>query len=194
MRIGVDIDGVLTDIHRFQLDYGSKYAYENNVLNDIKLYKYYSGDCFDWGMHNEEIFWNKYIYDYSVNYPVRDFASEVINKLKNDGHEIYIITARVYTTEDSENGEKMRKIVNEWLKKNDIYYDKIIFSKEDKRKYLLENNIDIMIEDSPYNIMSLRTVAKKIICFDAGYNKECIGENIIRCYSWYDIYNKIKNI
>lgn len=28
MRIGIDIDGVLTDIEQWQLDYGSKVAFE----------------------------------------------------------------------------------------------------------------------------------------------------------------------
>ena len=28
MRIGIDIDGVLTDVERWQLDYGSKFYYE----------------------------------------------------------------------------------------------------------------------------------------------------------------------
>lgn len=31
MRIGIDIDGVLTDISRFYLDYRAKFALENNI-------------------------------------------------------------------------------------------------------------------------------------------------------------------
>lgn len=34
MIIGIDIDGVLTDISRFYLDYGAKFALENNI-NEI---------------------------------------------------------------------------------------------------------------------------------------------------------------
>ncbi len=30
-----------------------------------------------------------------------------------------------------------------------------------------------------------------VICYDAQYNKHCNGNNIIRCYSWYDIYEKL---
>ena len=37
MRIGIDIDGVLTDIEQWQLDYGSKYFYENHNIG-IKNY------------------------------------------------------------------------------------------------------------------------------------------------------------
>ena len=35
MRIGIDIDGVLTDIETFWLDYGSKYCVENNIPLNI---------------------------------------------------------------------------------------------------------------------------------------------------------------
>ena len=30
------------------------------------------------------------------------------------------------------------------------------------------------------------------MCFDTRYNKNCEGKNIIRVYSFYDIYEKIK--
>lgn len=35
MRIGIDIDGVLTNVEEFEIDYGSKYLYENKMLNRI---------------------------------------------------------------------------------------------------------------------------------------------------------------
>lgn len=37
MRIGIDIDGVLTDIEKWQLDYGSKFYFEKygkEILNN----------------------------------------------------------------------------------------------------------------------------------------------------------------
>ena len=45
MKIGIDIDGVLTDIEQWQLDYGSKFYYENyglgiKIIKDMKLMKY----------------------------------------------------------------------------------------------------------------------------------------------------------
>lgn len=110
--------------------------------------------------------------------------------LHNDGNEIYIITARYLTNTNSELGHEMREAVKKWLKDNDIYYDKIIFSPEDKLEICKENNIDLMIEDKVDNINKISKIIP-VICFNAGYNKSCEGNNIIRCYSWYDIYNKI---
>ena len=30
------------------------------------------------------------------------------------------------------------------------------------------------------------------LCYDTPYNHNCNGESIIRAYSWYDVYKKIK--
>ena len=50
-----------------------------------------------------------------------------------------------------------------------------------------------MIEDRPENIVE---IAKKIpvICYNNVYNKNISNKNVYRCFSWYDIYNKINNL
>ena len=85
--------------------------------------------------------------------------------------------------------EENRNIVLNWLKINQIHYDNIIFSPEDKLEICKQNNIDLMIEDKPKNI---NTISNEIpvICYHANYNEQCNGKNIYRCYSWYDIYRK----
>ena len=35
MRIGIDIDGVLTNVEQFSIDYFSKYCFENNIEYNI---------------------------------------------------------------------------------------------------------------------------------------------------------------
>lgn len=193
MKIGIDIDGVLTDIEQWQLDYGSKFVFEQYHKGIINLEGYDIEEIFNVDEKAEDEFWKKYLYEYAKNEPARKFASEVINKLKDEGKEIYIITARYLTDIDTAEGQRMREIVKKWLEENKIYYDKIIFSPEDKLDICLQNNIDIMIEDKVENI---NNISKNIpvICFNARYNKECNEENIYRCYSWYDVYNKIKDI
>ena len=39
MRIGIDIDGVLTDIEQWQLDYSTKFYYENYKKDFMKIIK-----------------------------------------------------------------------------------------------------------------------------------------------------------
>lgn len=196
MRIGIDIDGVLTDIEQWQLDYGSKFYFEKYNKQIINSEGYETTDIFQVDSKLDDEFWKEYFIDYSINVDVRKFASEVIRKLKQDGYEIYIITARGSFLSHSGNVmayEENKKIVLEWLKKKEIEYDKIIFSPEDKLNICLENNIDVMIEDKVDNINKISTKIP-VFCFHANYNKICNGDNIIRCYSWYDVYSKLKKV
>lgn len=192
MRIGIDIDGVLTDIEQWQIDVGSKFYYEKYNKKIINPMGYDFSEIFEIEENLDSELWREYIFDYAINEPARKYAGEVINELKKEGNEIYIITARFLTDKDTKIGEKMRDIVIKWLEQYNICYDKIIFTPEEKLDICLENNIDLMIEDKVDNI---NTISEKIpvICFDARYNQECLGKNIIRCYSWYDIYEKIRN-
>lgn len=196
MRIGIDIDGVLTDIEQWQLDYGSKFYFEKYGKEIQNNEGYETTEIFKVDSKLDDEFWTEYFKDYSINVDVRKFASEVIKKLKQDGNEIYIITARGSFLSHSANVmlfEENKKIVLEWLRKNEIEYDKIIFSPEDKLSICLENNIDVMVEDKVDNINKISTRIP-VICFHAGYNKNCKDNNIFRCYSWYDIYSKISSI
>lgn len=193
MRIGIDIDGVLTDIEKYQLDCGSKYVSEHFDKGIVNADGYEISDIFEISHSCDNNFWEEYLYKYAKEEPARKYASEVIQKLKNEGNEIYIITARYLTDKNDGLGVEMREIVKKWLSDNKIYYDKLIFSPEEKLEICKENHIDLMIEDKVDNINKISQEIP-VICFNAGYNKECIGTNIFRCYSWYDIYTKIKNM
>ena len=190
MRIGVDIDGVLTNLEEFGKDFGSKYLFQKNMLveNEDFVSKFYNLDT---KLDNE--FWSKAISDY-LSIKSRPFAGEVIDKLKEENNQIIIITNRVsdlkYCDIDSKN---MKKNIIEWLKENNIHYDDLIFSNGDKKTHIINNNIDIMIDDIPKNINVISDIIP-VICYDAVYNRDCNTKNIYRCYSWYDIYSKIKII
>lgn len=193
MRIGIDIDGVLTDCERFVTEYGIKYCMENNLTYRIRLNQYNDAKLLGISPEKEEKFWNKYLKYYVTEYRPRDFAQEIVNKLKNDGHEIYIVTARNEWGFLEEDYGKMREYTEEWLKNNNINYDKIIFTEGSKLPYCIGNYIDVLIEDAPKNI---KDVSKKlpVICYHSDYNSHIKGRNITRAYSWYDVYNKIKNM
>lgn len=193
MRIGIDIDGVLTNIEEFIADYEVKFCYENNLSYRIKLNEYDDAKALGISAENCEKFWNKYIKYYATEYKARDFAAEVINKLKEDGHEIYIVTARNEYGLTGEDYGKMKEFVKEWLKKNNIYYDKIVHTEETKLPYCVGNYIDVMIEDKPENVKEIST-KMPVLCYNCSYNVDIKGKNITRVYSWYDIYNKIKQM
>lgn len=196
MRIGIDIDGVLTNIEQFVIDYISKYCVENNIEYNISNSQYDYYKTFNISKEQEMDFWNQSLESYAISEKARPFAAEVIEKLKQDGHEIYIITARWLTNREDDIGNKMREIVKNWLHENKIPYDELIFSKAEKERKseeIIENKIDLMIEDNPNNISELSNIIP-VICYNAEYNEDCKGDEITRCYSWYDIYAKIKKM
>ena len=122
---------------------------------------------------------------------VKDGAKEYIDKLKEDGHSIYIITGR-------DNGEYSDpyNMTKEWLDKNFIYYDKLILTnaykndKHGKTEKCLENNIDIMIDDSVHICQDCIDNNITTLLMDTPYNKQV---NMPRVHNWKEIYEYISN-
>ena len=194
MNIGIDIDGVLLDLERFAIDYGTKFCIEENLDIKINIQEYWEGLKFNWTEEQENKFWNKYIIKYFKQYQPREFASEIIKKLKKEGNKIYIITARNEEGLPPETYGRMQEFTKKWLQDNEIKYDEIIFTSDvEKLEQCLKNDIDIMIEDSPNNILNISSKIK-VIKYDCQYNKKIEGKNIITAYSWYHIYNIIKEL
>lgn len=192
MNIGIDIDGVLTDLERTTIDFGTKMCIEENWPITMDLSKYWEVEAFGWTSEQADKFWNKYLVEYVTQSPARRFAKEIISKLRKEGNKIYIITARDESGMPPEYYGKMQQLTREWLEKYEIEYDKLIFAKDsEKIEKCLENNVNIMIEDSPRNIRNISSKVK-VIKFDCQYNKDVIGSNIINAYSWYHIYRIIK--
>ena len=191
MNIG--IDGVLTNDDDYILDFTSKYCYEHDLkgFDNANLYEYRK---LNWDENTINDYRKEYFLNYIKNEPARKFASEVIKKLRDEGNKIFIISARYKTAEYGKiNNENVRECTLDWLRKNKIEYDKIIFTKPPKVNEILENKIDIMIEDSPTTINELVKVVK-VLYYDTRYNRSIEHENITRVYSWYDIYMKINEM
>ena len=197
VNIGIDLDGVLTNYRQFAIEQGQKYCIENDKGKLENPEAYYMKDMYNWDEETDYDFWIKNIFSYATENPAIQGASENIKKIKKDGHTIFIITARKFATPDDdceqEIKEKMKETVKEWLARNEIEYDYIIFSSEDKSKNIIENDIDVMIEDSPNNVKSLSKLTK-IICMDWIYNKGIENDNIYRCYNWNEIYDTVKTL
>ena len=132
-------------------------------------------------------------YEEYMKEPARKYASEVINKLSEEGNKIYIITARCIEKEFTKmTDEIMQDGIKKWLKENNIKYNEIYFSPEDKTTICKKLKLDMMIEDKKANIEEISKIMP-VYCFDAKYNKDIKeNKNIIRCYNWYDIYKKVK--
>lgn len=194
MNIGIDIDGVLTDMEREITDYATKMCVEEQIPIKVDSSQYYESDSFGWNQEQVDKFWNKYLVPYIKESNSRKYAKEIINKLRKEENKIYIITARDENGMPPEYYGKMQQLTKEWLNKQEIEYDKLIFAKDkEKLQKCIENNVEIMIEDSPNNIHDISTKIS-VIKFDCQYNKNIRGEKIITAYSWYHIYDIIEKM
>lgn len=189
MNIGIDMDGVMIDDDRYILDNLSKFLYEKGLpeMENPTVYE----EKFNLDADENLKYREEYFFNYIENAKPFDYTKEVIDKLHEKGHKIVVITGRFKTTSKCELGEKMRFLTENWLRKNKIYYDKIVYSVIPKIKEVEENNIDLMLEDSPYNIPLLARVTK-VACFNTQYNQHIDLPNVTRVFSWYDFLSKFE--
>ena len=82
--------------------------------------------------------------------------------------------------------------VKSWLNKYNIEYDELIVNSNNKREKCLSIGLDLMIEDKASNVNDIAKIIP-VMVFDAPYNGICSGKNVIRVYSWYQIYQEILN-
>lgn len=188
MRIGIDIDGCITNEDEYRRAFMDKYCLEKGYpyLDDPYGYEIKAS----WWTHKiEDDYRSLYQETYFRYAIVRYGCKEVLNRLKEEGHEIYLITGRYPAFFDTEEGKKTRAITREWLMKNEIPFDKLVFTGFPKTQYIKAENVDVMIEDYEGTI---RDCVKEFptYCFDNSYNRGLELENMTRIYSWYDFYRK----
>lgn len=195
MNIGIDIDDTLTDI-RDKLNLAAeKYANELGKENKNEEEKYVEDN------NNGNVYQIKYGFTYEeLKYFLsvihegitkkeepRKNCVEIIRKLHNEGHKIYIITAR-----DSEFHEDPYKLSKDWLDKNNIYYDELIVNARNKLEVCQRKNIDLFIDDQLANCTKLSEAGIKVIRITE-YNDIQHGD-IINKKNWNEIYNYIKEM
>ena len=198
MNIGVDVDGVLVDMEGYQLRTGTEYFKKKYGKDVVDPKGYDIEDIFDCTHKEREKFWLKYIWAYCLKEPIFPYAAETLTKLHEKGHNIVIITSRAHTTEKGLTGWVFRKMLLRWLKKNGVYYDKIVYcteknSGEDKRRVCLEENIDVMIDDKPENLNAIMDNLK-VMCYPAVWNEDIDEKRYIRVNDWSEIYNVIDSV
>ena len=185
MRIGIDIDDTICDTWEYLIPYLSKYFnIDENILRKAQVPYYEACNC----TYQEYCEFARKNYDIlTPNFKLKKGVKEIIDKLKNEGNEIFFITAR------SINGFKdPYKISYDYLKKHDIYFDKLIVNAKEKVEKSIEEKIDLFIDDSIINCNLLSKSGVKVLLFDTSYNKNCT--NFKRIFNWDDVYEEVKRV
>ena len=189
MRIGIDIDNCISNFDDVLLEEYIKHDKElrnTGIIND-KPYHITVG-MFDWSKEENDEFYNNNIQRIAMSLKPLNNAKEIIDKLKADGNEIYIITSR-----DNDEYINPEKMTREWLEKYDIYFDKLILTgRHEKGPVCKENNIDIMIEDSIKNCEDIENNGVKCYIMNTRYNQE--ETRFERVKRWNEIYSKISKL
>jgi len=192
VRIGVDIDNVLSKFNEKLLEeYLShdKKMRNTGIIN--KNAEYIRKGMFDWSKEEEEKFYSENIERMAYSFEAVENASKYINKLRNEGNEIYIISGRA----NGEYSNPYDMTVN-WLNKHNISYDKLIltnaYNAHEKTEACLRNDIKFIIDDSTRVCIDAKEYGITPLLMDTPYNRKI--NDIKRVSSWEEIYSYIKKI
>lgn len=189
LNIGIDIDGVLTDYEGYIKSIFNthlKKRFPNEVIN----MEHYDRHGISKNAYN--YIWDILIWEYA-KYPARIQASEIMHKLKKEGHNLIICTNRWATDFDNEEGQRMRDAVGTFLKVNNLPYHKIIFACGKKLDISVSEQFDVHIDDCPKDILSISKHIP-VVKFEATYNKNIVSENVFTAKTWEDVYDIIMNL
>ena len=198
MKIGIDLDGVLYDTERMYRTYSELYdtleLKQNSKVNNKEILLQ---NRFNWNKEQVEDFFRRYHEEIVCTANIMPGAKKVLEKLKKDGHKLYIITARGSMKNESKNNLYFDsvEVTKKRLKEENLdkLFEKCIFNKaRDKDKVCKEEGIDLMIDDSYSNCMSLAEQKIKVLylkdapSYDIENNKY-----VTTVYNWGEIYRYI---
>lgn len=191
MNIGIDIDNTITEVqdelnkaaYEYAVKLGKNINNAENPLEDIK--------------NNGEIYIKKFEFTYEeLKYFLKNIQEEIthkakprinavetINKLRREGHKIFIITAR-----DSEFHDDPYLLSKNWLDKNNIEYDKLIVNAREKGVVCKNENIDLFIDDQLNNCLDVLKEGIKVIRISKEISKNA---EIVDLDNWNKIYEFI---
>lgn len=196
MKLVFDLDDTVCMTDEYSELYINNFIKENN-LNFTQVAKVvrYADAKFSW-TEEEAINWYKNYGDKMMaEFPCKPNAIEIINSLYIEGHQIVIATAR---NNDWHNDPE--KTTKEWLKINNINYDKIYLGRVDKEKICEEEDADVFVDDDLDITKNVAEVFKNkkgkvVFLMSSEYNKAFKeSDGVIRIESFQDMIKKLKEL
>ncbi len=188
MRIAVDIDDTLSTLDRLKA--GTAYLVRQNLPIRVKDENaHLLQGVFDWTEEEAIAFLRGGGITLFTDAPVRDGARETLSRLREEGHEIVIITAR--KKEWFQNAEKVSR---DWLEKRRIPYDEIVTDEEEKGKYCVEHGIGIIVDDNLQTCMNAQSLGVNAVLFVDKHNLAHAHEVSFGGANWKQIDAAIRYI
>ncbi len=187
MKIGIDIDDTVANTDEKIIEEALKYDKEyvkGRGFKDKNAYTFM--EKFYWNVMDVDGFMNvirKGKFFSEIN-PISDAVSYV-NKLYEEGNDIYFITRR-------SNNLKTKMMTKKWLKKNGFKFHKLVMGGEDKATMCKDIGIDIFIDNDEKNVRKVGNLGIKSILRGTIYTSEV--KDLTRFDLWEEIYNEIKKV
>ena len=188
MNIGVDLDGVLFDTENYYRTLSMIYEVENNGSGEIDREALFFKERFGWSMEKSREFLRNTYVEVLENSSIMHCAKYVINKLKEKGHKLYIITARGSVIKEE------IPITEKKLKEEGLEFDGYYYASKNKAQVCKDLKIDVMIDDHYDNIEKISN--EKIKCL---YYRDLVlrfidnEQYVHEVRNWGDIYKEILN-
>jgi uncharacterized HAD superfamily protein len=184
MIIGVDIDGTIKDTQRAAVEVHNRVLKRNVRVEDVK--EFYLDKAYGLTPKEASKLWRKLEEEiYTLGLPLKN-ASEVLNRLAQNGHTIYFITARPGM-------KNIRKVTEDWLKKHGFPFNgkNLIMGAQDKAKEAKKVQVDLFFEDAPNHLLNLVKNKIPTVIVDAVYNRD-FPYSLPRITDWRQVYELVE--
>lgn len=188
MKIGIDIDDTIAYTNEKLIDAAFKYDKEclsGKGFRDKNAYKFI--EMFYWKKDNVQMFLN---YIRGTNFFLElgciPGSLEYINKLYDEGFEIYFITNR------TNKYPKVLENTKKWLNQKGYKYNKLFMRCNDKGELCKDLGVDLFIDNTYEHIESALSYGVDAILFETVYNKDV--DEVKRMKDWKEIYKYVKEV
>jgi hypothetical protein len=189
--IAFDLDGTLINWNKYWHNKGREVFGKNPV--DPGAYEL--RDTFALSKEEETWAYKTFGSDYEINGEPFPYITNIFKYLEKKSINYMVISNRMPKTESSANAEK-------WFTKNILaeletanHFTGYIFNPSDTLKGLIckENNVDIIVEDAPYQIIDASRYIP-VIKNVAGYNMDIIGDRIYPIWDYRNFSKLLRTI
>ena len=193
MNIGIDIDDTIANSTEEWIKYALEYEKKhpeiikeyNKKFEKLTTHKWLE-EIFKWNEKDKINFFREYTEKAFKMLEIKQNADIVINRLYEQGDNIYIVPAR----HDMDDSTDVIGITKEWLLKNNIKYTKIFFNENTKLDICKKEKIDIFIDDSYTICKELSKNKIPVLLMKSKYNN-IEDSKIPKVENWDEIYDRI---
>ena len=193
MKIGIDIDDTTVVTINSMIKYGKKYSEEvlktGPIIPNLGTIKdrFYLNALFGWTEETKFDFFNMYYKDVLIDCEPLPDSPKVIRALKEEGNEIYFISARITSIP----GCDAEQLSIDTMNKYEIPYDKVIIGAYNKLEYCLENGIEVFVDDSLEVLEELSKHGIRCYLMTSPVNKDLETGTIKRVTTWEEVYDYV---